>query len=75
MVRLLEAKLPRRYFAEPHTHLGIQVEADLPAQDTFEVRVHDEQNGSRLVAVIELVSPRNKDRVEAREAFTQKCAA
>ena len=29
---------------------------------------------SRLAAVVELVSPRNKDRAKAREAFAAKCA-
>ncbi len=48
---------------------------DFPAQDLFEVRVYDEESGSRLVAVIELVSPGNKDRPEARHAFTIKCAS
>jgi len=111
MVKQLNTKLPRRYYAEPHAHLGIQVEADmatfeeelapgaegdsgngvatavwappkatqshltdLPAQDTFEVRVYDEDRASRLVAAIELVSPANKDRPDHRRAFLLKCA-
>lgn len=97
MVRQLHTRLPNRYFAEPRTRLGSQVEAeelddgvptavwmpseanqifptDLPAQDTFEVRVYDEERGSRLVAVIELVSPAKKDRPEHRRAFVLKCA-
>jgi hypothetical protein len=44
--------------------------------DDFEVRVLGEENGGlRLVAAIELVSPRNKDRAEARRAFAVKCAS
>jgi hypothetical protein len=43
--------------------------------DIYEVRVLDEESGSRLVAVIELVSPGNKDRPETRRAFVSKCAA
>ncbi len=39
---------------------------DLPSQDVFEVQVLDESRGSRLVAVVELVSPGNKDRSEHR---------
>src|SRR5262249_47401946 len=39
-----------------------------------EVRVLDERE-ARLAAVVELVSPRNKDRPEARRAFAAKCAA
>jgi len=47
---------------------------ELPAQDAFEVRVYDEHRGSHLVAVVELVSPRNNARPEARQAFVLKCA-
>jgi Protein of unknown function (DUF4058) len=55
---------------------GVQtLEIDLPAQDVFEVRVHDDRNGIRLVAAVELVSPGNKDRPESRQAFVAKCAA
>jgi hypothetical protein len=49
----------------------------LPAvyPDDLEVQVFDERDASRLVAVVELVSPRNKDRPDARRAFAAKCAA
>src|SRR4051812_14892391 len=40
------------------------LEVEFPAQDVYEVRVHDERRGMRLVAVVELVSPANKDRDE-----------
>jgi hypothetical protein len=43
--------------------------------DDLEVQVIDEREGVRLVAVVELVSPRNKDRQDARDAFTAKCCA
>jgi hypothetical protein len=43
--------------------------------DSLEVQVRDGRDDARLVAVIELVSPRNKDRPEARRAFAAKCAA
>ena len=67
MVRYLNLTcLPRRYRAVPQVHLG---------QDVFEVRIHDENRGMRLVAVVELVSPWNKDRPENRHAFATKCAA
>src|SRR5215467_7237137 len=48
----------------------------LPATfpDTFEVRVFSTTAGLTLVAVIELVSPGNKDRAAERRAFTTKCA-
>jgi hypothetical protein len=107
----LDRALPRRYFAEVHTHLGTQVSADVaeferqaearpdgdgaaggvavqtwapPAAtmvlpfvypDDLEVRILDEREDAQLVAVVELVSPRNKDRPEACRAFAAKCAA
>jgi hypothetical protein len=44
--------------------------------DTFAVRVFGaEPEGLELVAAIELVSPGNKDRPEARRAFAIKCAS
>jgi hypothetical protein len=43
--------------------------------DVFEVHVRDEQDDMRLVAVLELVSPGNKDRPETRLAFASKSAA
>lgn len=42
--------------------------------DEAEVPIVDTEN-DRLVAVIELVSPGNKDRPEARRSFAAKCAA
>jgi hypothetical protein len=49
----------------------------LPAAfvDTFEVQVFNTESGPQLVAVIELVSPANKDRAEHRRAFAVKCAS
>jgi hypothetical protein len=43
--------------------------------DDLEVQVLDQLEDARLVAVVELVSPRNKDRPESRRAFAAKCAA
>lgn len=43
--------------------------------DEIEVRVYRTFGGAVLVGAIELVSPGNKDRVEARRAFAAKCAA
>ena len=49
----------------------------LPAvfPDDLEVHVRDERDDARLVAVVELVSPRNKDRPDSRRAFAAKSAA
>jgi Protein of unknown function (DUF4058) len=43
--------------------------------DVFEVQIRDDQDFVRLLAVIELISPGNKDRDESRRAFAAKCAA
>ncbi|MCC6419971.1 MAG: DUF4058 family protein [Gemmataceae bacterium] len=52
----------------------LTVATDLPAQDVYEVRVHDEKRHCRLVAAVEIISPANKDRPEHRRAFAAKCA-
>jgi hypothetical protein len=51
------------------------VTTDWPAQDLYEVQVFDERSYRRLVAAVEIVSPGNKDRPEARRAFIAKCAS
>src|SRR5438132_612698 len=43
--------------------------------DEIEVRVFSASGGATLVAAVELVSPGNKDRPEARRTFAAKCAA
>ena len=43
--------------------------------DEMEVQIFDTRGGVTLVAAVELVSPRNQDRPEARRAFAAKCAA
>ena len=43
--------------------------------DQFEVLVYEFSGGRHLVGAIELVSPRNKDRPEARDAFAAKVAS
>jgi hypothetical protein len=43
--------------------------------DDIEVQIFETEGGSRLVAAVELVSPRNKDRPDARRGFAAKCAA
>lgn len=59
-------------FAPPRPTLVVVT--DLPAQDVYEVRVHDEKRHRQLVAAVEIVSPANKDRPEHRRAFVAKCA-
>lgn len=43
--------------------------------DDIEVQVFSTVTGAALVAAIELVSPGNKDRPEARQAFAAKCVS
>jgi hypothetical protein len=52
-----------------------QAATDLPDQDEFAVLVYDSRRQRRLVAAIEIISPRNKDRPESRRLFVAKCAA
>ncbi|MGL6074292.1 MAG: DUF4058 family protein [Fimbriiglobus sp.] len=51
------------------------VDTDLPEDDIFEVEIYDVQEERLLVAVIEIVSPANKDRPDKRRAFAGKCGA
>lgn len=53
----------------------LAVETDPPGEYEYEVRVYDAARGRQLVAAVEIVSPGNKDRPEARNAFVGKCAA
>ena len=41
----------------------------------YEVRIYNESQGRQLVAAVEIVSPRNKDRPRARDEFVSKCHA
>ncbi len=59
-------------WAPPGPTLAVAV--DFHRLDVFEVQVHRE-GGLELVAAIELVSPRNKDRPTARRSFVAKWAA
>jgi hypothetical protein len=53
----------------------LSLETEVPEQDEYAVNVYDADEGQRLVAAIEFVSPANKDRPESRRAFVAKCAA
>ena len=52
---------------------GVAVAVDLPGVDGVEVQVFADDGDPRLTAAIELLSPRNKDRPQARQAFAVKC--
>jgi hypothetical protein len=53
---------------------GLAVTVEWPATDEVGVEVFADDGDPRLVATVELVSPRNKDRPRSREAFAAKCA-
>jgi hypothetical protein len=90
IVHQLRNLLPPGFVAEPRVHLGTFMEIDLGALESndapragsdppdeyeYEVRIFDVERERRLVAVIEFVSPANKDRPESRDSFVAKCAA
>ncbi len=52
---------------------GLAVAIQLPALDRVEVHVFADDGDPRLAAAIELLSPRSKDRPQARQAFAAKC--
>lgn len=60
--------------AEPIVYAPPEPDMAFPLtfEDAFEVKVYDAERDQRLVAVIELVSPSNKDRPEERETFALK---
>ncbi|MBL8797932.1 MAG: hypothetical protein JNM56_28800 [Planctomycetia bacterium] len=58
-------------WSPPAPTLALAVE--LPAVDGVEVQVFADDGDPRLTAAIELLSPRNKDRQQARQAFAVKC--
>jgi hypothetical protein len=51
------------------------IETDVPEDDVFEVEIYSVEEERTLVAVIEIVSPANKDRPDKRRAFLGKCGA
>jgi hypothetical protein len=65
-----EAAAPQPW-SPPEPALAVAV--DMPAVDGVEVQVFADSGDPRLTAAIELLSPRNKDRPQARQAFAVKC--
>lgn len=53
----------------------VAVETEIPDEAEYEVKIYDVERERTLVAVIEIVSPANKDREENRRKFVAKCAA
>lgn len=60
-------------WAPPHPVLDTPLPFTPP--DVFEVQVLNDEEGPRVVAAIELVSPANKDRPAHRHMFAVKCAS
>jgi hypothetical protein len=50
------------------------LEPRLPMQDVYEIRIYDSRRNRRLVAVIEIVSPSNKDCPQTRASNVAKIA-
>jgi hypothetical protein len=83
----LNACLPERYVAEIQdtvsgsaTHVegneGVAtMQLPVAFPDNVGVRVFGGSTGPHLVAAVELVSPGNKDRSEARRTFAAKCVS
>lgn len=65
------ATLPARAWAPPAPTLTVP----MAFIETYEVQVYSPKGPMKLVAVIEIVSPSNKDRPETRRAFAVKCAS
>jgi hypothetical protein len=59
--------------ASPHPTLVLDF--DPTEQYAYEVLVFDQERNRQLVAAVEIVSPANKDRPQARRTFVAKCAA
>jgi hypothetical protein len=64
------AAVPQTW-APPEPALAVAIE--LPAVDAVEVQVFADDGDPRLAAAVELLSPRNKDRPQARQAFAVQC--
>jgi hypothetical protein len=64
-----EAPLPLWTPAQP----ALTVALDFPPLELVEVQVFYDEGDPQLKAAVELVSPRNKDRPEARRTFAVKC--
>jgi hypothetical protein len=61
--------------AWPATEPIVAVETALADEYEYAVRVYDLERERTLVAVLEIVSPANKDRPQKRNTFVGRCAA
>ncbi len=70
-----QANGPAPLVAEPWAPAAPALVIPTAFPDEIEVQVYGSATGAHLVAAVELVSPGNKDRSEARRAFAAKCGA
>ncbi|MFO0968946.1 MAG: DUF4058 family protein [Gemmataceae bacterium] len=68
---LNESVLPKQFRAEPQVALH---GSEVAEGNVCAVRVIDEAHNLRLAAILELVSPSNKNRADRRAVFVGKCA-
>jgi hypothetical protein len=72
-----DAPVPTGATAAPQTWAppapALTVAVELPPADAVEVQIFADDGDPRLAAAVELLSPRNKDRPQARQAFAVKC--
>lgn len=61
-----------RVYAPPKATRTVQPR--LPAHDVYEVRIYDRRRSRQVLAVVEILSPSNKDRPENRLSFVAKAA-
>ena len=61
-------------WAPPAPAPSSAVAVEWPDADDVRVEILTDDGDPRLAAAVELVSPRNKDRARARDAFAAKCA-
>lgn len=71
LVYYVSEVVPKGCYAEAR----VSIRRSTSAPDEIEVQVYGSPTGTHLVAAIELISPGNKDRAEARSGFAGKCVS
>jgi hypothetical protein len=75
-VATLKGADPTAMAAPPYAPAApaLTVAVEWPSTDDIRVEILADDGDPQLAAIVELISPRNKDRPKARAAFTAKCA-
>lgn len=73
----LNQQLPPEFVAWPLilANPAIMIDDEQPNNYEYEVQIREARGSRRLVAVVEIVSPANKDHPRHRRAFVTKCEA